>query len=682
MSSGLLVSRKMKLELYHKFLISRNYEDESKYKNYRNLYNKVLKSAKKMYFESKLESNKNEPKKLWATLNEILNRSSSKSSIDKVSVNGKLIDDAQNMANEFNSFFSEIAENILKDIPESTAKPEDYLTDSGFNFELGQVDPSEIIEIVKSLKSKSSLDIDGLNSKLLKSVITEIAVPLSFIFNLSFDLGQVPESFKVSRTCPVFKSGNPEELTNYRPISCLPVLSKIIEKIVFKRLYSFLANNKLLYRMQFGFQPGKSTFQPILNIVNFISAALNDNKIAVATFLDFRKAFDVVNHDILLLKLNKIGVKNVNLKWFKSYLSNRKQFVMVNNVLSDLITEFNVSVPQGSILGPLLFLIYINDMYKSNLLSNFHFADDSTGLAKGSNIVEVGNFVNTELQKLGMWLRANKICVNTSKTKVMVFHLKQTSIPDFQFYFNNNDINSSPDLTRIFPIERISKMSKVPAFKMLGIYFDENLSFDYHIKQTRNKVSKSIFYLNRAKNILTGKALKSLYFALIHPHILYCLPIYSCSSKSNINSLYLLQKKCVRIISKASYNSHSQPLFSSLDILPLPDLIIQQQLLIMHSIDQKYSTVNYDGFFLKNSALTDHPYPLRNADDFFLPRVRNDFLKKFPFFCFPLLWNDFDPNIKQIESKLGFKLSVKKFLLDKYLDFRCDKLYCFSCSNT
>ena len=152
---------------------------------------------------------------------------------------------------------------------------------------------------------------------------------------------------------------------------------------------------------------------------------------------------------------------------------------------------------------------------------------------------------------------------------------------------------------------------------MLGIYFDENLSFDYHIKQTRNKVSKSIFYLNRAKNILTVKALKSLYFALLHPHILYCLPIYSCSSKSNINSQYLLQKKCVRIIYKVSYNSHSQPLFSSLDIL---------QLLIMHSIDQKYSTVNYDGFFIiKNSALTDHPYPLRNADDIFLPRVRNDF---------------------------------------------------------
>ena len=171
------------------------------------------------------------------------------------------------------------------------------------------------------------------------------------------------------------------------------------------------------------------------------------------------------------------------------------------------------------------------------MLSNFHFANDSTGLAKGSNIVEVGNFVNTELQKLGMWLRANKICVNTSKTKVMVFHPKQTSTPDFQFHFNNNHINSSPDLTRIFPIERISKMFKVLAFKMLGIYFDENLSFDYHIKQTRNKVSKSIFYLNRAKNILTGKAFKSLYFALIHPHILYCLPIYSCSRKSNINSL-------------------------------------------------------------------------------------------------------------------------------------------------
>ena len=206
---------------------------------------------------------------------------------------------------------------------------------------------------------------------------------------------------KVSRTCPIYKSGSKSDVNNYRPISCLPIISKVFEKAVYSQLSNFLNLNNILYQNQYGFQKGKSTLHPLINILNFIGNAFNNKEFVVAIFLDFRKAFDMVNHEKLLVKLKRLGVIGNNLNWFKSYLTNRKIFSMVNGTLSGDFAFLTRSVPQGSILGPLLFLIFINDMPNSNELLNFLFADDSTCLTSGNNIEQVGSFVNLQLQKIG-----------------------------------------------------------------------------------------------------------------------------------------------------------------------------------------------------------------------------------------------------------------------------------------
>ena len=220
-------------------------------------------------------------------------------------------------------------------------------------------------------------------------------------------------------------------------LSCLKLL-----KSLFQQLFEFISSNQILYKYQFGFQPGKSTAHPLLHIVDFISKAFNNDEFVIAVFLDFQKAFDLVDHKILLKKLCNIGVRGIALKWFESYLKDRKQFVMVNGKISKFFKTINISVLQGSILGPLLFLIFINDMHKSNALLNVHFADDTTGLCKGKKLNEMVPFVNQELQKIGVWFRSHKLSINAGKTKVMIFHPRGKNVDqNLNFVFDNNDLS-------------------------------------------------------------------------------------------------------------------------------------------------------------------------------------------------------------------------------------------------
>jgi hypothetical protein len=477
---------------------------------------------------------------------------------------------------------------------------------------------------------------------MVKFIGREIATPLSHIFNISLETGSFPDQLKKCRVVPIFKSGNQFDVDNYRPISLLSSISKILEKIVSEKLIYHLTSNDLLYTHQYGFIPSRSAEHNLLHIVNYVSAALNEGNLCVGVFLDLKKAFDVCDHSILLKKLSKMGINGVALNWFKNYLSGRCQRVEIDGNLSDE-QQLDISVIQGSILGPLLFLCYINDFFTATTLFSVLFADDTTCLAKGKKLNELLLYVSQELQKVSEWYRANKMAVNASKTKFIVFrtHGKKIDGNDCKLFLNSNEPGLPEDPSLISEIERIHNDGTEKSFKLLGVLFDEYLSFDSHISHICAKISKSLFCINRIKNFVNKESLKKLYFAMVHSHLSYCVNIYGCANTTNLQKLRVKQKAAIRTICNAGYRDHTKPLFKNQQILPIDELIKFERLKFMHKYRNNKLPFSFNETWTFN--LNRNPDRiLRNANNYFVPAHHLSSVKRFPLFTFPRAWNEED----------------------------------------
>ena len=477
---------------------------------------------------------------------------------------------------------------------------------------------------------------------MIKFIGPEIAAPLSHIFNLSLRSGVFPNKLKQARVIPIFKSGDHLDCDNYRPISLLSSISKILEKIVSEKLIYHLIENDLLYQHQYGFLPKRSTEHNLMQILNYVTKALNENMFCIGIFLDLRKAFDVCSHEILLKKLKKMGIRGTTFEWFKNYLLGRTQKVDINGHLSDAC-ELSISVIQGSILGPILFLCYINDFWKCTTLFSVLFADDTACLAKGKTVAPLIDYANAELKKIANWFLANKMAVNTVKTKFIIFRTRGKVInnEECNLVFNSNEVGMPEDQSLIFPIERIYNEGAVTSFKLLGVLFDEFLSFDEHVSGICKKLSKSLFCISRVKNFVKKESLLMLYYAMIHPHINYCLNIYSCANKTTLNKLRLKQKEAIRIVSNSGYRDHTEPLFRRLNVLPLDKLISFSALNFMHSFKFNILPISFAETWVTN-RMRNPERNLRNAEDFYIPSHNYATLKRLPLFTFPKVWNDLD----------------------------------------
>ena len=402
----------------------------NKFKCYRNKLNHLLKLSKTNYYKEYFTNNKGRTKEIWKGIKQLIClKSKGSNSPNKLIIDGHEIKNDKAIADELNKFFSNIGKNLASTIPKPNL-PYNYYLDKpqASSFFLSPVSLTEIENIIMSLKLTKTCGPFSIPTSILKILKSVLAIPLQLLFNYSFYSGTVPDQFKVARVVPIHKKGSTRLVSNYRPISLLSIFNKLIEKLMYNRIISFLEKFSILYNNQFGFRSKHSTTQALLLLTDKIQRSIDRGMFCSGIFLDLCKAFDTVNHRILLTKLEYYGIRGVSNDWFASYLSNRRQFVSLNGINSDYQT-ITCGVPQGSVLGPLLFLLYINDMPKCSNILEFHlFADDTNLFLNNPNIINLETDLNTELEKVSQWLYANKLSLNIDKTSFVVFHSPQRRI--------------------------------------------------------------------------------------------------------------------------------------------------------------------------------------------------------------------------------------------------------------
>ena len=531
-TKGILKSITLREKNHSKYLKNKDPFYYERYRIYRNKINHLLKDSKKLYFQKYFSDFKFDCKKMWNGINHILMKKKKEQNTINLLINNSIETDQTIVAEEFNTFYSNIGPELSKKIPKTKFNFEYFLKEPNPNcMYLSPITKDELSNIIRGLNKNKSSDIYDIPIKVVKMGESFFAEHLSTVFNFCFEQGVFPEYLKIAFISPIYKKDSKLFVGNYRPVSILPILSKIFEKVIVKRVLKFLSDNKIICENQFGFQSGKSTELAVLDLHKKLIDSIENKELACCVFLDLAKAFDTVDHKILLSKLEYYGFRGIVTTFFESYLQNRLQHVKLGDILSKPQTVL-CGVPQGSVLGPILFLIYINDIIKCSSKLKFHiFADDASLLLSNESTENIEKEFNRELNNIKEWLNANKLTLNVDKTVFITFSPPQRKYSKICLKIGK---------------KRIKEVNET---KYLGVILDKHLSWKSHLETLNRKLSRGIGILYKLKQFATNEILRTSFFSFFQSHLNYNVLNWSCAYASNMKRIKTSLNKAVRILS-------------------------------------------------------------------------------------------------------------------------------------
>ena len=617
--------------LYRRGLISRESNNILK-----NSVNREVDKAKTSYYNKILNETRSNSKRTWNLIDSLLGKSSNASSREiTLKYNDTTINDSESVANRFIEFFSGIARNLDSNLGSQNASPTSNIPVNRNSFFLFPVSEGEVSKLIGGLR-ETKTDINTIPVKIFKAVSPCLLYPICKLINFSLAEGFFPNHLKLSRITPIFKSGDKQDPSNYRPISSLPFLSKILERSMTNRLINFFNKFSLFSCSQFGFLKGKKTTDALINLTEEIYESLDDKEHHISVLIDLKKAFDTVNHEILLSKLERYGVRSLALQWFKSYLLDRESYVGLGTTSSQR-SVLNIGVPQGSIIGPILFLIYINDLPNScpNLNVTL-FADDTTLSYSSGNHQTLYNDVNAGVGLVREWTVSNRLTINHAKTECIYFSNRGTMPRNDHILLGGNPLTFVPHCT------------------FLGVVIDERLTFGDHIDLVLKRVISSSRILYQIRKYLPLETRLKYYYSFIYPQLSYAILIWGNTAYSHLRPLVLQHKRIIRLMTDSGPFDHTTPLFKRLKLLKLTDIYEYHLLLYMHK------------------SMKNNMYQIQHSLD---TRFRNLAAPKYHrlsgtqravSFSGPTLWNKLPSTLRDIRSYANFKSNLKSYYVEKY----------------
>ena len=569
-----------KNDAYFRKICSPTESNAAAYSKLKAFCEKHVNKLRDKYYKKYFEEHQCNSKKQWQMINKLLGRKASQSSNTKLrKSDGTLINSSQDVAEHFNNYFANIATKIKERIrARTTFDPGGHLkylySPVSHSMFIRPTDSTEIQKIICTLKNKATQDVKIEPLKIAKECPSFCEV-LAKVINKSFCEGTFPKSLKTAKVVPIHKGDSKFEVTNYRPISLLCTFSKVYEKLMHSRVLDFLERNDSLFEGQYGFRPGRSCEHALLDAKNSILCSLSKKEVCLLLQIDFSKAFDVISHSILLDKLYFYGIRGLAHDWFKSYLSNRNQYVSIDGTDSSKKPMMH-GVPQGSILGPLLFIIYINDMPNINI--NFKFvlyADDANIIVTGKSVEDVLSKMNEFCPALVNWVDTNSLALNLKKTCYMIFRPNRNPLPDI-----NLEIAGT-------------KIERKTEARFLGVIMDEKLSWSSHITMMKTKMMRYVGIMHKIKRKLPLATRLQIYQSFVQSHLNYCSLVWGFASKSLIESLFSKQKQGIRAIMPGFINyfyregilpRHTKIFFDEHEILTVHGLIVLNSIILLHKI--------------------------------------------------------------------------------------------------